>query len=254
MSSQKYKVKINNEYKETLTKHREPGHSEREMHEYLEKRPSLLPYVYNCYSSIVVSEYQLSGTIDRKPDFLYCSFRSDGAVVYMVEIEAPHKKMFKMEKKRVKFTADFKQAYDQIDDWEAWVNIPGNKAVLLETIRKLCGTPRTPSNIAEVKYILIYGSRDELNSPDKISMKVAKSKGQIEVMTFDRLEHSSDDMIVVKPENDFFRPIEVSEDYEVNSAYHDHFDMLDMVNAIDRNIFISDDKKEDMIEQVRYEW
>ncbi|MGG0482448.1 Shedu anti-phage system protein SduA domain-containing protein [Priestia aryabhattai] len=246
------KMKIDSEYKNFLSKVREPEHKEREIHEFLEKNPSLLPYVSNCYSGIVVSEYQLSGTFDREPDFLYCFETSNGMVIYMVEIEAPHKKMFL--KNSNNFTADFKQAYNQLEQWYAWTKNEGNSKVLLHTIRNLCNTPANPDKIDKIEFILIYGSRQELNFGSRRDMRDTKNVGPFEVMSFDRLEHTTGDMIVVTPQKDHFKVIEITSDYEVNEALHGHFNSYNMIEVIEKNKDINDKDKKLMIKKVEEDW
>lgn len=239
---------IDQEYKKLLDKLSSSKNLEKEIHEYLEKRPSLLPNVYNPAGNLVASQFPLSGAFKRVPDFLYCSQTSLGFQVYMIEIEAPHKKVFKPNS--TEFTTEFSQAYHQLEDWRVWVKERANFEVLQ---KKLSILYDQAVEIHKVNYILIYGRRSELNNSNR-KFRDGRTRGSFEVMSFDRLKHSLGDMIVVKPDKDTFKVAQVTDDYELCEPLHGHFSMGSMIDAIDNNEYMQQAQKEAMIREVEELW
>lgn len=140
--------------------------SEAELQRFLERNPPWLVGAHEMRGLgghhtplfyAVISQPALQGLGRRIPDFLHLSAMSATFTPVFTEIESPAKKWFNLDGSP---TATLAQARNQLDEWRDWLDNPGNRAVLLDTLRVPNGLRRRAFRPV---FRLIYGRRSEFD-------------------------------------------------------------------------------------------
>lgn len=188
------------EYEEWLTK--EWSHvldvnanSEKELHAFLAKHPSLLPGGeggdasigghHGAFPPAVVSQPPLPGIDTRFPDFLWVSKHSGALIPVLIEIEKATKRWFTTTRQQQ--TADLTQAVNQVAEWRTWMNRENNRLAFYE----LYGIDDTLRKYLKIEpvYSLIYGRRAEFRHDQRAStLRSEMRPNWLHWMTYDRLQ------------------------------------------------------------------
>lgn len=117
-------------------------------------------------------------------DFAYLTKSTVEWWVVLVEIENPHKKLFKGNPDHADFTADYTQSRQQIRDWKAFIEDHKNEVVdTLHRIRK-----PLEYNKVSFKYLMVMGRRDEIEHSEARRRALAEeSNGDLKIITYDTL-------------------------------------------------------------------
>lgn len=166
---------------------------ERKLQIFLEQNPCLIPGIANTVFddlgahgpmlNAVITQPPLHGLGSYIPDFMWINRNSSVVSPVLVEIETPNKRWFRKDGVP---TSDYSQALNQISEWKSWFNNSAN----IEVFRQFYGiSDRTLDRCAfKPQYILVYGSRRELEEKSLFNKKRAEQQRSDEChMTFDRL-------------------------------------------------------------------
>lgn len=170
--------------------------TERELQDFLERNPCLLPGGGGGYRGgthgpygVVFAESEIHGSTGSfRPDFMWITGNSAKVHPVMIEIEAPGRRYFT---KAGDPTAHFSHAHRQVLDWKMWWTDPVNQ----QWFRRAFLDPiwDFKSRKIEPRYILIYGrSRETANDARSNLRRAELSQNDLEVMSFDRLQPSRD--------------------------------------------------------------
>lgn len=163
------------------------GSREEEVQQFFEKHPHLLPgvddYHNGPYANIVISKMPLGN--DFVTDFAFVCVNSQQLQLTLVELEAPHKNLFR---KDGAFSRHYVDARQQLSDWLFWAqhNIPSAVDLFAPLLR---GRPFQHFDMSARAY-LICGRRNDFNQPKAqqrwSAEKSLASKGLV-TMTYDRV-------------------------------------------------------------------
>ncbi|MEU3856072.1 Shedu anti-phage system protein SduA domain-containing protein [Streptomyces sp. NPDC028722] len=153
---------------------------ERQMQEFLESHPCLLPGAtdsvghgghHGASFSSVIRQPPLQGLGPKRvPDFMWVR-RDTGAIrPICIEIESPGKSWFN--KNRTP-TAELTQAIDQLTEWKIWFNSPENRLIFAKTY-----APSYSHRPIEPQFVLVFGRNAEFkvgsskhDDPDYMRLK-----------------------------------------------------------------------------------
>jgi hypothetical protein len=167
----------------------ESATSERDIQQFLERHPSLLPGAHALgglighhgpYPSALVTQPPLHGVGHRTPDFMWLTRDSAFLAPVLIEIEDPRKRWLT---RGGRPHHDLVQALDQFREWREWFNRPANQQLFLDYYR-------VPLQIRDRRFfplfILVYGRRGE--NPQGIGKLRAEYRSEDRyLMTFDQL-------------------------------------------------------------------
>lgn len=145
--------------------------SEREMQEFLELHPCLIPGATDNIGpgghhgpsfNAVIRQPPLKGLgPTRVPDFMWVR-RDTGAIrPICIEIESPRKAWFN--KGSGTPTAELTQAIDQLTEWKVWFSSPENQLIFARTY-----APQYPYRPIEPQYVLVYGRDSEFRAATSV--------------------------------------------------------------------------------------
>jgi hypothetical protein len=160
------------------------------IHDFLERHPSMLPDIvgpwwHSPFLSAVISKPQLPGLKTREPDFLIFAQNSGQLVPVFVEIEVPTKQFFT---KKGQARAELVQALNQIQDWRIWLEVAGHREIFNRLYQL---PPRLQYKTFTPRYVLLYGSRAELEADDwRNAKRVKLEPPNGAIRTFDALAPS----------------------------------------------------------------
>lgn len=167
--------------------------AEKDFQKFLETNPCMIPGAHGLsltsghapiYAS-VFSQPVLPGFKTKKPDFMWIATCSYELNPVLLEIEDPKKKWFT---KKGQPTAQFTQAYNQLNEWRAWFANPTNIHIFIETYK--INLTRADGRQIVPHYVLIYGRRSKVE--DKKTERSVNKKTDETIMTYDRLSPSFD--------------------------------------------------------------
>lgn len=258
----KYVDKVQAQWYELLS--RDPD--ELEVQEFLELHPAMIPGGsgdigpgghHGSELSAVFRRPELKGLgRNREPDFMWVT-RATGLITpILIEIEKPSKRWFKTNGRP---TAEFRDAYDQLNDWRAWFAHDENKALFRRTFLRGDSYQDRP---LEPQYALIYGRRSEFEpggghlNPDQLRHKRDTQRRDHEsFMTFDslqpRYEHSSTvtvTMTAVGPKLHAFSPV-YGTDADSGS---DALILGDPSEALARSVMLTDERRTYLADRWEY--
>lgn len=161
---------------------------ENDIQKFLEKNTELipLPFIENhgLHFNLVISKFKLGN--EYITDFAYLTKSSIKWLLVLIEIETPHKKIFKKNKRnnRYEFSSDFNSAFDQISNWRKYCK--RKKEKVLEQIKNI-KKPLEENNV-DIKYVLIIGKGTEYyENQEKKDMIDDKNSEDIKIMSYDSL-------------------------------------------------------------------
>lgn len=172
------------------------GSDEKEIQQFLEQHPCLLPGGEASFESIgghhgpfpgaVISQPRLVDDKNYIPDFLWLTKHSGAFIPVLIELEKAEKKWFR---KDGDTTSDLNNAIDQIAEWRSWFNTPENS---LQFYNKF-GISDSIRDHLEIKpnYYLIYGRRKEF-SKTNLKKRESRRPKWLEWSTYDRLKPDYD--------------------------------------------------------------
>ena len=141
--------------------------AERQVQDFLEDNPCLLPGGFGEYGSGghhgptlggVYREAPLQGIGKRRrPDFMWVTRATALITPVCIEIEKPGKRWFKESGRP---TSHFTDALDQLTDWKVWFAEPANQAIF----RRQYLADRWANRALAPQFILIYGRADEFGA------------------------------------------------------------------------------------------
>ena len=160
--------------------------NENDIQEYLEEHSQIIPLPilenHNLNMNVVISKLKLGNEFIT--DFAYLTKSSINWKLVLMELENPHKQIFK-QGSRIEFTAAFNNAIDQISSWKVYLR--ENEIQILRQTAKL----RQPleTNPMNYGFVLIYGRRKEFEDSEKRRKFLAQKEIEtgIKIMTYDSL-------------------------------------------------------------------
>ena len=156
--------------------------------EFLEENTELIPLPilenHHLHFNCVISKLKIG--LEVITDFAYLTKSSDIWRVILIELESPHKRIFKKNAHGyTEFSAEFNNAIDQITYWKVYIE--EYKTAVLRQLEKI----RVPleKNKVVFEYVLVLGRNKEKDNSDKRrSMFAEKSETMhIKFMTYDSL-------------------------------------------------------------------
>lgn len=162
---------------------------ENEVQKYLEKHSELLPvdnWILGHYvhCSFIITKFKLGN--EHVTDFVYLTKCSDEWYVVFVEIENPKKKIFTSKKH---FTKEFNHAYEQVEDWERYLNDSHNTINVLRALKALRNPCIMRDENVSFKFLLIYGRSGEKSGDPVLMNKFRQKKTKsIKVCTYDTIK------------------------------------------------------------------
>lgn len=190
---------------------------ENEVQRYLEKHGHLLPVNnwilgHQVHFSSIISKFRFGNQYIS--DFTYLTKCSDEWYVVFVEIEKPSKLIFN---KDDSFSSDFNKAYEQVQDWERYLNDSNHRIQILNSLKSLRHPQIMRDQNVSFKYLLVYGRKEERDKTQKRKDKFLQKKTEnIRVCTFDSIKSVTidyPDYLVLSPKGD--------ENYEIKYVPHD---------------------------------
>jgi hypothetical protein len=159
---------------------------------FIEENSALVPREFllnhGIHFDLVVRKMSLAR--DYTPDFFYMSKSSISWNLVLVEIEKPGSRYFK------DFSndphPDFLKALDQVARWKAWMEVPANRSLLIDSTISPIHVPLVMRrNPCEVKYVLVHGRRSESEGNDTRRGLIRARQGQdFRIISYDSLAES----------------------------------------------------------------
>jgi hypothetical protein len=167
---------------------------ERTYHRFLELHPSVLPWFYGTFGAghhglihgSIITQPRLPALRGKQPDFMMITHDSGSVYAVLVEIESPCKRWFTGKGQP---RADLTQAINQLREWKAWFNGPGNDEKFVDEYRVpfSLGEHRFGRHHFEQRYILIYGRRAELTASGYAHMRSRHQQPDERILSYDHL-------------------------------------------------------------------
>lgn len=255
-----YALHVNSEWETLLNA---AGVTEKDVQQFLEKNPCLLPFNEmplnhgngKALSSAVVTQPKLPGLKTKVPDFLYFTGNSAEITAVFIEIESPEKKWFTSGGQP---TAELTQAANQITSWKTWFEDPAN-ILTFERDYRVRDYPPLNDRIFRQEYILIIGRRKDITDPT-----LMKSKGNLQRqnetwMTYDRLavSHHFFDAVTVRLDcsgiSPVFRVCHVPPIIKTGPHHYPNYhNLTGLQDAINANTLISNPRKQFLVSRLGY--
>lgn len=160
--------------------------NESDLQEFLERYTAFIPTPFmlnhgvhfNCF----ISKLRIGPYVS---DLAYLTKSSDVWNIVLIELENPHKKLFKGKSNRAEFSADYYNALQQIKEWRA--EVERNKEKVIEQLKYI----RKPLECNDVffKYVIIMGRNAEKSEARKrlIANECESFMGNLRIITYDTL-------------------------------------------------------------------
>jgi hypothetical protein len=194
---------------------------ENDVQRYLEENSNLLPVNnwllgHQVHCSLLISKFKFGN--EYISDFVYLTKCSDEWYVVFVEIENPKKKIFTNDNH---FTSEFNHAYEQVQDWERYLNDSNNKINILNSLKHIRHSMIMRDNNVSFKYLLIYGRKDDRDkTKERMDKFLQKKTSNIKVCTFDSIKsvtiEFSHYMVLSPKGDDKFEVKSVPNDFDNN--------------------------------------
>lgn len=231
---------------------------EKTIQRFLEEHPSLVPGAFGFPTSghypfpgAVISQPRLIGLTTRIPDFMWIVRDSECIQPLLVEIETPHKRWFTQ---RGRPSAAFTQAKNQLTEWRDWFDQNASKSQFFDYYR----IPEHDRRWLAFKpfYVLVYGRRREFDQDPELNRKRAHQSRQDEsLMTFDRLAplEGAREMLCVTRKDDGYHALHLPATMRLSPTMTElRANIRDIPAALERNGWISEDRKEFLRERIPY--
>jgi hypothetical protein len=182
--------------------------TESDMQTFFERNPTLVPGAFpdrvghGAFPNALISQPELSGIGDRRPDFMWIARNSAMVQPVLIEIESPGKRWMAGKGKNARQSAHFTQALNQLRQWEEWLAKSANHDVLMERY----GVPASwrRHRAFQPRFLLIYG-RSEENPKEIAKLRAYYSLKSLQVITYDNLrrpDHWCKDYLTVRSQGD----------------------------------------------------
>ncbi len=233
--------------------------SEKEMQTVFEEHPCLMPGAFmalaghGAYMKALITQPELQGIGDRQPDFMWLTRDSGTISPVLIEIERPDKKWVTTGKNPQQ-TAELTQALNQIRQWREWMDQPANRLVFLEQY----GIPENWRRRRFVPfYLLIYGRRAE-NRDEIAKMRAELERRDQALLTFDHITPDTRQtgyISVRRVGTGRFRALHMPASAHLNPSDPDSWSKVEgRAEMVDRNPWISDERKRFLIEDRIPHW
>jgi hypothetical protein len=239
------------------------GVTEKDIQQFLEKNPCLLPFKEmplnqgngSALSSAVVTQPKLPGLKTKVPDFLYFTGNSAEITAIFIEIESPEKKWFTNGGQP---TAELTQAANQITSWKTWFEDPTNR-LAFERDYLVRDYPPLNNRILRQEYILVIGRREEINDPNLMRSRSNLQRENETWMTYDRLtvSHHFFDAVTVRLDcsgiSPVFRVCCVPPILKLGPHHYPNYHhLVGLQDAINANPEISTQRKQFLVSRLGY--
>lgn len=258
---QSYEALVFREWADLL-KEQERSPNERQIQQYLERHPCLLPWVegelgvghHGCFPAAVITQPKLSGLSAKYPDFMWIA--RDSVTVYpvLIEIETPMKPWFT---KSGQPHNTLTQAINQLREWKQWFSSPAN----LIKFKKQFALPSWLEGRAfQPRYVLIYGSRRDQTLNARTNPRRAIQNAADEIfLTFDRLAPHPNlrNYLTVRLDKDGYRAVSVPATLELGPFYAEFWSLIrGKGEALEASPHLSDERRRFLVERWPYwdEW
>ena len=192
MPDDEYVALCNQRYGELLAGDPE----EREVQEFLERHPSLVPghstpgarSGHAPLHCSLITQPKLEGLGKYIPDFMWVSTHSGAWFPTLIEIEKPGKNIFNKDGTP---SAHFTKARNQLNQWRSWFGDPANQLLF----SRQYGVPdRMLARRMQLHMILIYGRRSEFENDGRLTRQrdTLLAGHDEELMSFDALQAERD--------------------------------------------------------------
>ena len=236
---------------------------EREVQEFLEKHPWLVPghstpgspsghFPLHCS---LIAQPKLPGQHVRFPDFMWIATHSGAWFPTLIEIEKPSKRIYNKDGTP---SSHFSQARNQLNQWRSWFTSDANVA----QFKEMYGIPDFMLRRHMVLHmILIYGRRSELSDrPELARQRGSLLSGDEELMSFDRLlgpsyiDTSKRYAVTVRAMGDGrYRAKYVPPVFDLGPTLAERLLMIDgLEEAIEQNPDISNERKMFLQQRIPY--
>jgi len=254
---EKYKSILLSKWKKLLCNN---SIKEKDLQKFLETNPCMIPGAYGLsltsghmplYAS-VFSQPVLPGFKAKKPDFMWIATCSDEINPILLEIEDSKKKWFT---KSGQQTAQFTQAYNQLNEWRTWFVNPTNINIFIETYK--INSTRAIGRQIVPHYVLVYSRRSEVEDK-KTKRSVSKKKDET-IMTYDRLSPSFEqsNYLCIKIKKHNFVSVTFPPTAKIGPNIIKEWIDIDGINlSISNSFFLSEERKIFLLERLPYwgEW
>lgn len=143
---------------------------------FLERHTSIIPTPFllnhGLHFDAFISKLPIGS---RFCDLAYLTKSSDEWWLVLLELENPHKKLFKGDVDHAEFTADYTQALQQIKDWRTYISDYKNNVV--NAIKRML-RPLSENKVS-FKYVLVMGSRKETLASKARSRALAEENSDL---------------------------------------------------------------------------
>ncbi|MGO9275345.1 MAG: Shedu anti-phage system protein SduA domain-containing protein [Terriglobia bacterium] len=239
------------------------GCDEKKIQRFLTDHPSMVPGAYNMtrpsgaapFPNALLCECPLSAIGVKIPDFMWLAWDSLNFTPVLIEIESPCKRWFTQAGVP---THELTQAANQLAEWSAWLNRPQNVLVFYDSFE--IPSDLQKYNTFRPEFVLIYGRRREFQDRPELSRLRSQFEryGQV-AMTFDRLKpaQNCDSYLSATRRNGHYSALSVPATLELGPMVAKAFARIDkMPEAIERNQWISGDRRRFLVERLAYwnEW
>lgn len=160
---------------------------EQPCHRFLEENTQFIPeeFIQNhgLHMNLIFTKPPFGA--DYKADFMYLAKSTVDWNAIHIEIEDPHKEIFRDDDT---FTAEFNAAIQQVESWRGWLDDLANQGYFKSFIDPI----KKPISDTPVfhKFVLVYGRRDEISTRRRKDAWRAKKRDNFTLMTYDSLlEH-----------------------------------------------------------------
>jgi hypothetical protein len=200
----------------------------------------------------VFSQPVLPGFKAKKPDFMWIATCSDEINPILLEIEDPKKKWFT---KNGQQTAQFTQAYNQLNEWRTWFANPTNINNFIETYKM--NSTRAYGKRIVPHYLLVYSRRSEVEGK-KTERSVSKKTDET-IMTYDRLSPSFEqsNYLCIKIKKHNFVSVTFPPTVKIGPSIIKEWIDIDGISlSISNSSFLSEERKIFLLERLPYweEW
>lgn len=185
-----YRKELEDEFLNLLDNEPEKGRQKEQIvQEFLEKNSELIPVQnklgHGVHFDIVISKFPL--TTNLITDYIWITKQSDRWRVILVELESPDKDFFTDSMDRVRPSAEFNAALDQVRSWKRFVE--SNKSEIIRRLTPLLQPENMRSNPIDFCYELIIGRSKNKNASKERKeyiVNLEKESG-VKIMSFDTI-------------------------------------------------------------------
>ena len=199
----------------------------------------------------LITQPSLQGIFERIPDFVWLASYTATFHPILVEIEAPVKLCFRSNRA---YSREIHQALEQLQHWRMWMEEPSHRAVFLSRFH-LTGTYLAENRFTP-KYLLLYGRRGELEHDGaKRKLREQLTDSTMQIRSYDGLvpSHKCKDCFTVRLTEQGYEAVEVMPTLQICPCCADGYALISgKERVIARNRYITDERKQFLIERFRY--